>query len=217
MDKLSIIIPYYDPDGAVQHLLARLLGHLYEQQNDYPETEVILVADGTDSRWIFETTRPTMIICNLAENQGASHARNVGLNSATGNYIAFIDADDDIEPDYLHTIYEIMRRGYDYALFPFIAVSEGSVSFVRDELIGNYAVWSWCFNRRIIGSERFDENLNVAEDVDWLRRVIKPELNGLRPSKAIYRYDWNANPNSLSKRFNRGDLKHKKSDTPSAS
>lgn len=213
MNNLSIIIPYYDPDGTIRPILMRLLEHLYTQQGDYPETEIILVSDGSDIDWITEINRPTMTIVAFSDNQGASRARNVGLDRATGEYIAFIDSDDDIEPDYIHTTYEIMRQGYDYALFPFVAVSEGSVAFVRDELIGNYAVWSWCYNRRIIGKERFNEDLNVAEDVDWLRRIIKPELNGFRSRKAIYRYDWNANPNSLSKRYNRNEIKRAKSDT----
>lgn len=213
-DRLSIIIPYYDPDGFVRRKLEPLLSHLERQVADYPETEVFLIVDGleTNADWIPPVDWLTII--RLPENQGASHARNVGLDKSSGRYISFIDSDDDIEPDYVHTIYSLMREGYDYVLFPFIAVSEGSISFVRDELIGNYAVWAWCYRYDIIGDERFDENLNVAEDVDWLRRIIKPELSGFRPNKAIYRYDWNANPNSLSKRFNRGDLKHKKSDTP---
>lgn len=215
MDKLSIIIPYYDPNGNIRPLLSRLLEHLYWQQRDYPETEVILVSDGSDASWVMDTVRPMLTLISFAENCGVSHARNAGLDIATGDYISFVDSDDDIEPAYVHITYDLMRQGYDYVLYPFVAVSEGSVSFVREELIGNYAVWSWTFNRRIIGDERFDENLNVAEDVDWLRRVIKPELNGYRSTRAIYRYDWNANPDSLSKRFNRGDLKHKKSDTNS--
>lgn len=217
-DKLSIIVTYYDPDGVVRPKLEQLLTHLRDNQLSYPETEIILISDGTDTSWVHEFCDkiggPDGVCVNYGlPNMGVSWARNKGLELATGQYIAFCDADDDIEPYYAHTIYQIMRQGYDYALFPFVAVAEGAVSFIREEMIGNYAVWAWCFNRRIIGDERFDENLNVAEDVDFLRRVIFPELNGYRSDTPIYRYDWSANPNSLSKRFNRGDLPHKKSDT----
>ena len=215
-DKLSIIVTYYDPDGVVRPKLEQLLTHLRDNQLSYPETEIILISDGTDAEWVYgfrDEIGLSVFIIESDTNNGVAWARNKGLDFATGEYIAFCDADDDVEPYYAHTIYQIMRQGYDYALFPFVAVSEGSVSFIREEMIGNYAVWAWCFNRRIIGDERFDENLNVAEDVDFLRRVIFPELNGYRSDTPIYRYDWGANPNSLSKRFNRGDLPHKKSDT----
>lgn len=215
-DRLSITIPYYDPDGFVRRKIEPLLSHLERQVADYPETEVFLIVDGpeTNADWIPPVDWLTII--RLPENQGASHARNVGLDRSSGRYISFIDSDDDIEPDYIHTIYSIMRQGYDYALFPFYNEADG-VGFIRNELIGNYAVWAWCFTYKIIGSERFDENLNVAEDVDFLRRVIFEHLNGYRSDKPIYRYNWNANPNSLSKRFNRGELKWKKSDTPTQS
>lgn len=214
-DKLSIIVTYYDPDGVVRPKLEQLLTHLRDNQRDYPETEIVVVSDGTPARWLCQFSKDIGLKMEVVEsdhNYGVSVARNMGLDFATGDYIAFCDADDDVEPYYAHTIYQIMRQGYDYALFPFIAVTEGAVSFIREEMIGNYAVWAWCFNRRIIGNERFDENLNVAEDVDFLRRVIFPELNGHRSDTPIYRYDWGANPNSLSKRFNRGELKWKKSD-----
>ncbi len=210
-DRLSIIITNYNNDNYLRILLQTL----QNQIRSYPETEVIVVNDGSDNKiqWVHEYGAQEI----EQPNKGVSGARNTGLMAAHGRYISFIDADDNVEPDYVHTLYTIMRKGYDYAVFPFWACSEGAVGRVRDELIGNYAVWAWCFTWNIIGDERFDENLNVAEDVDWLRRVILPELKGHRSDKYIYRYDWNANPNSLSKRFNRGDLPHKKSDNASKS
>lgn len=206
-DKLSVIITNYNNDG----LLRILLENLKIQLRYYPETEIIVVNDGSRERcdWVLDYGAQNI----EKPNGGASSARNIGLMAAHGRYISFIDSDDNVQTDYLHTIYQLMRQGYDYVLFPFISVANDGVGFIRDELIGNWACWSWCFTWKIIGEERFDENLNVAEDVDWLRRVIKEDMNGFRSDHPIYRYDWNANPDSLSKRFNRGDLPAKKSDT----
>ena len=209
---LSIIIPYYDPQRIIDDKLKRLLLALKSQQKDYPETEIVLVADGCSPDWLLEVERPLMRIVRCADNGGLSRARNVGLDNISGEYVSFIDADDGIEPDYLHTIYGVMRQGYDYALFPFIYETSGNICQNREGLYGNYAVWAWCYNRRILEGKRFNEKLNVGEDIDWTPRVIKPEMNGYRSDKAIYRYDWDANPDSLSKRFNRGDIPHKKSD-----
>ena len=207
---LSIIIPYYDPERVIDDKLKKLLSDLRVQQEDYPETEIILVADGCKSDWLQSVDRPKMTIVKYADNGGLSHARNVGLDYCSGEFVSFIDADDGIEPDYLHTIYQIMRQGYDYALFPFIYEASGRVCGNRDDLYGNYAVWAWCYNRRILEGRRFNEKLNVGEDIDWTPRVIKPEMNGYRSDKAIYRYDWDANPDSLSKQFNRGDISREK-------
>ena len=208
--RLSIIIPYYDPKRVIDDKLKKLLKDLKSQQEDYPETEIVLIADGCKYEWILSVERPRMRIISYQTNGGLSHARNVGLDAITGEFVSFVDADDGIEPDYVKTIYETMRQGYDYALFPFIYETSGNVCGNRADLYGNFAVWAWCYNRRIIGDKRFNENLNVGEDIDWTPRVIKPEMNGYRSDKAIYRYDWDANPDSLSKQFNRGDISREK-------
>lgn len=210
---LSIIIPYYDPERVIDDKLKKLLSDLKAQQKDYPETEIVLVIDGCKYDWIYQIPgeeRPILKTIAYDINSGLSHARNVGLDYCSGEFVSFVDADDGIEPDYLHTIYQIMRQGYDYALFPFIYETSGKVCGNRDELYGNYAVWAWCYNRRILEGKRFNEKLNVGEDIDWTPRVIKPEMNGYRSDKAIYRYDWDANPDSLSKQFNRGDISREK-------
>lgn len=204
-NKLSIIIPFYDPEGKMKDCLVRLLDRLKPQIDDYPETEVIVVADGTDSGWL-KGKYPIRLV-QLKKNQGVSHARNVGLDQSSGQYISFIDADDEVEPNYVHTLYSYMRDEYadlDYVLFPFFV--EGGVGSVRNELIGNDAVWAWCFNYRIICDKRFNEKLNVGEDREWLESVIRDHHRREVAAHPIYRYNWGANPDSLCQRYNRGEL-----------
>lgn len=206
-DKVSIIIPHYNTPQKLCELLNKLLKQKFKY---YPETEIIVVDDGSDydMKWLKDLGLVKRI---FQPNRGAAAARNVGLMASTGKYIVFIDADDDVEDCYLHTVYQTMRKEKcDYAIFPFWVVADYGVGQPRDELIGNYAVWAWAFTWGCINGERFDESLNVAEDVDWLRRVVTKDKSRFQSTVPIYRYDWNANPNSLSKRFNRGELpKHK--------
>ena len=204
-DKLSVIIPHYNTGRRLQKLLDKLI---YQKTYYYPETEIIVIDDGSNA-----ANKPPLmpaVKTIYQPNRGVSNARNVGLKASTGRYITFVDADDDITDDYLHTVYQIMRQGYDYAIYPFYVVSENTTGYPREQLIGNYAVWAWSYTWACINGQEFDESLNVAEDVDWLRRVITEDKKGYKADKFIYRYDWNANPDSLSKRFNRGDLPHKK-------
>ena len=207
IDSLSVIVTNYNNDS----FLRILVENLYHQLSDYPETEIIVVNDGSDKscEWVKEYG----MINIEKENGGVSSARNIGLENAHGSYISFIDSDDNVQTDYLHKSYEIMRQGYDYAIFPFVVEETGGIGGIRDELIGNNAVWAWCFRRSIIGKEKFNESLNVGEDREWLNRVIHKGMHFYRSDYPIYRYNWSANPNSLSKRHNRGELPRLKSDT----
>lgn len=95
---ISIIIPIYN---AAQHLPQML--HSLEKQSERG-LEILLIDDGS--------TDMSAKICKSAEqhdermhyfhqeNAGAAAARNYGLSLAKGEYIAFLDADDSIEPNY---------------------------------------------------------------------------------------------------------------------
>ena len=201
-DKLTVILPLYNASGWAEKIMKQLA---YQKEHYYPETELIAVDDGSTDDTSYMEMAGWQVIHQ--ENKGVAGARNAGLNAATGRYIAFVDADDSVTDDYLHVTYQIMRgQGCDYAIFPFIAMINGEIAQPRKQLIGNYAVWAYAFAYDCIGDERFDENLNVAEDVDWLRRVIDEHKKRYEAETPIYKYDWSANPDSFSKRFNRGEI-----------
>lgn len=208
MDRLSIIIPAYVDTEAVDKKFRALLEELLRQKNDYPQTEIIVVDDGTDGlfreKHLSECYAGKDIhIAYHAERKGVSYTRNHGLAIATGNLIAFCDADDGVEPDYLRTTYEAFREHPNARA----AVFGSSVPYSQNLAyrLPSLAVWSYAFTREAIGDERFDEEKQAGEDYDWLSRVWKG--GGLIPvPKRIYRYDWDINPNSLSKRYNRGEF-----------
>ena len=84
----------------------------------YENFEVLLVDDGsTDSSGDIcdayaKTDRRFKVIHK--ENGGVSSARNLGLDVASGEYIAFVDADDRIMPDYFSVLYrDLMEHGTD--------------------------------------------------------------------------------------------------------
>lgn len=100
--KYSIIIPVYNAEKT----LVRCLDSLVCQLRD--DIQVILVNDGsTDgSRAIaaeYARKYPSLQVIDQ-ENSGVSHARNVGLNAACGEYITFLDSDDYLRQDYFTTL-----------------------------------------------------------------------------------------------------------------
>lgn len=99
--KISIIIPLYN--GAL--LIERCLDSVFSQEGDY-QTEVIVVDDGStdDSIALVKAYSNTIIVVQQT-NQGPAAARNKGLEEATGSYVAFLDADDYWDLNFLkHTV-----------------------------------------------------------------------------------------------------------------
>jgi glycosyltransferase involved in cell wall biosynthesis len=92
MELVSVIIPAYN----VERTIADCINSVRSQ--NYKELEIIVINDGsTDGtgRLVEQlATEDARIRTMTTENGGVSHARNVGLSLAQGEYIVFVDADD---------------------------------------------------------------------------------------------------------------------------
>ncbi len=112
--KVSVIIPVY----GVENFLERAVDSALAQT--LMEKEIILVDDGSpDScpaicdRYAEEYPETVRVIHQ--ENQGLGMARNAGVSLARGEYVAFLDSDDTVEPEMYQTLYEKAQEG-DYDL-----------------------------------------------------------------------------------------------------
>lgn len=96
---ISIIIPIYNTEKYLTSCIDSVLSQTYTN------IEVILVNDGSkDSSGkicdIYKSQDTRIKVIHL-ENGGVSRARNIGINTCTGDYLCFIDADDTITSDYI--------------------------------------------------------------------------------------------------------------------
>lgn len=97
MDKVTVIIPTYQ----CLEYLPKALGSVFNQTHD--NFEVIVINDGGDLRtqhYLESVDDPRLRYINT-EGVGVAEARNLGVRDATGDYIAFLDADDFWLPDKL--------------------------------------------------------------------------------------------------------------------
>lgn len=106
---LSIIVPVYN----VEQYISACLDSLYRQGVDEGLYEVVVVNDGTPDRsmnivnqYVSEHTNIKII---QQENGGVSVARNNGIKHATGKYITFLDADDEIYPCILENVFDFWK------------------------------------------------------------------------------------------------------------
>ena len=197
---VSIIVPIYNCEKWIQECVDSLI------HQSYREIQIILVDDGsTDEGGAIcdkLTKRYRQVETIHKINGGVSSARNYGMEAAIGDYIAFVDADDYLDPHILESAvnaievnpcdllcwnaYEIdsetnvirrcreMPDGY-------IPIDEFRAAVIADYnktfYAGKYAraVWGKLFCSKIIKENcvEFQENLYIGEDAVFLLNYLK--------------------------------------------
>lgn len=132
---VSIIIPMYERKNSISGILSDI------EKQTYKDYEVVLVDDGS-SDGTYEYCKKNFgkfenykIISK--EHSGVSETRNKGIEKAEGRYIAFVDSDDRIEPDYLEKLVSNIN-GYDMVISSFDRMFYKNGCCVKT--IDNYAV-----------------------------------------------------------------------------
>lgn len=205
---VSVIVPVYD----VASYLDEALGSVVSQT--YRDLEVIVVDDGsTDGSgeicdaWAGHDPRVTVV---HQPNGGLSRARNVGLDLASGDVVAFLDSDDAWLPDLVERMVVGMEEsGADVVACRYAPLSGGgrSGSFVRapeprlapgvycrDEALRALAradldnhAWDKLYRRSLWEGVRFPEG-RVYEDVATTYRVLDRCGDLLMIDDALYLY-----------------------------
>jgi glycosyltransferase involved in cell wall biosynthesis len=215
--KVSVIVPVYN---AAKYL-EEMVDSLYAQT--LKEIEFIFVDDcSTDNSleilYKFEKKdTDRVIIIKSDENQGPGGARNIGLQYASGEYIAFADSDDYVKPEMYECMYKKAmeddydlvecgyfneRRNKDMTLWD--KRMEGEVSFdnrVRMFITGGF-LWSKLYKRSIIINSQiqFIDKIQY-EDIDFLNRFYcRIQKVGI-VDKTLYYY--RNNPESFTNKGNK--------------
>ena len=110
---ISVVIPLYNKEQSIASTLQTVLNQTYQ------DFEIVIVDDGSTDHSVEEVTKvlnPRIRLIHQ-ENAGVSAARNRGIEEAKGEYIAFLDADDEWKPDYLKTQYELTQKYPECSVF----------------------------------------------------------------------------------------------------
>lgn len=130
---ISVIIPIYKAEKYIEKCVRCVMSQTYQN------LEIILVDDGSpdESGAICETLakEDARIRVIHKENGGAATARNAGLDIMTGEYIAFVDADDYMEANYIESLYCILSEHQaQVAICGFKTIDEGGNVVAIDNL-----------------------------------------------------------------------------------
>ena len=105
-----MIIPVYNADKFIRKCIASILCQ------SFSDFEIVLVDDGSqdDSASIIREYEEKYDIIKgvFKKNGGVSSARNEGIKVATGKYLVFVDADDEVKEDYLAQLYKYSQFDY---------------------------------------------------------------------------------------------------------
>lgn len=109
MDKISIVVPVYNAVRYLEETINSILGQTYENW------ELLLIDDCSkdDSAKIcykFQKNDVRIRFLRNEQNIGSAATRNKGIKCASGKYIAFVDSDDTIEPNYLECLYQVIIK-----------------------------------------------------------------------------------------------------------
>lgn len=219
MAKISVIVPIYNSSKTIARCIESLLTQTFS------DLEIILVNDGSNDSSLSVIKRyaanDARVIVLDKPNGGVSSARNAGLERATGEYIAFVDADDEALPELYESLAEkAEKENADMTFCRFIKKQADKETYPKEPLyllkdkkmlpfffshpkitiMGS--VWRILFKSSLAKQFRFDESVYIAEDLLFVLSCLNEAKTIALVDKFLYRY--NA-PSSLTIKYFKND------------
>ena len=185
MSEISVIVPVYKVEKDLRRCMDSILSQTFS------DFDIILIDDGSPDRcpaicdeYVRKDTRVHVI---HQKNQGPSAARNAGIDwafkNSSSNYLAFIDSDDCIHPQYLERLYyAITQNNADVSVCkhqyislqesledkPLLETLHAYIISAEDLMVMqasnfNYA-WAKLFSKNCFKELRYPENISFGED-----------------------------------------------------
>ena len=133
MELVSVVIPAYNREKTIREAVESVL------EQSYTNLEVIIVDDCSTDRTVEiveSIPDDRVIIIRCKENGGACRARNIGIENAKGEYIAFHDSDDIWHADKLEkSMYYLKKENVD---FVFSALNRKEMKSGKEEILPSY-------------------------------------------------------------------------------
>lgn len=199
---VSVIIPAYNAEKYIQRAICSVLNQTYSN------CEIIIVNDGsTDSTReaveFFSKNDDRVRLINT-ENGGVSRARNIGIEAAKGEYISFLDADDELYPDALEMMRNcLLNADADICTTWCVrgnnpkGISSGNIEIwdsnlaiikILEDHPATYAVWAKLYRAEKIKHIKFPEGKRVHEDSYFIFLCILSGMKIVVCDNITYRY-----------------------------
>lgn len=215
--KVSIIMPAYNCERTIKQAIESVINQ------DYDNKELIIINDGSSDNTENEIKKikSEKIKLYTIKNQGVSHARNYGIKHSSGEYLMFIDSDDEYTPHFIRKMVEILEHSnVDQVCSSYYTLNNnskiiGKISY-KNHIFSNSCdciiqlqknnlfnqVWNKIYKLKIIKKNKiyFEEKISIAEDekfnLDYINHCNKIKVI----EEPLYKYK--ITPNGLGFKFN---------------
>ena len=214
--KISVIVPVYNAEKYLQRCVDSILAQTFT------DFELLLIDDGSKDKSgeICDeyAKKDNRVKVFHKENGGVSSARNLGLDNAQGEWIAFIDGDDMLDSCGLKTLANNIYvntniiigsyyscYGNKKQLVEIVPGSYNSEEYVDMILLGkvNVAPWAKLYRKKVFSHETLNlpENIKNSEDLIMNMRIACSQKgNVVFINKAVYNY-MEGRPNSATMNY----------------
>lgn len=200
MSKISVIIPLYNKEGAIENTINSVL------KQTYTDFELIIIDDGsTDNspviaQKIAETDQRIHFI--RKKNGGVSSARNYGLQQSKGEWIVFLDADDEMLSNNLETLLSLVQKykteiaTASYIIYRSATKHIPKSRLNKEKVVKNFILASFkyqvsfppgatIFHRPILKEKPYNENLCRYEDCEFEITLFAKNTIAISPKQLL--------------------------------
>ncbi|MBP7554801.1 MAG: glycosyltransferase [Chitinophagaceae bacterium] len=209
---LSVVIPYYNMQDYVEEAVQSI------RKSTYRNIEIIIVDDGsklTPENPLLKYNEIDRIRIFRQKNKGLAAARNKGVELARGSFIAFLDADDTVEPSYYQKAIDIMTSkrnvhfvgcwsryfGNSQAVWP--AFTPEPPYILYHNMVNSSAL---VFSATCLKDHRLNDETFIygMEDYDAVLSLIEKGYYGIAIPECLFNY--RVRSNSMARSFNRSNM-----------
>ena len=197
--KLSVILPIFNAEKYLSRCIESIISQDF--------FELILINDGSVDKSgeiceIYQKNDSRIKVFHQ-QNQGVSVARNVGILNSTGDWIAFVDADDWVSDDWYKILNQVVQESNDCDIIAFgfkrikndierFHIYKSELLSASDFLLGNVSPfgWSYIYKKTIINKFqlKFPVGLKLSEDQVFVLKYLSISKNIMFTDKVLYNY-----------------------------
>lgn len=204
--KISVIIPAYNAEKTIEKCIESVISQTYSN------IEIIVIDDGSKDN-------TSSVVKKMAEvdnrirlisipNGGVSHARNMGIDNATGDYITFVDSDDTIDKNMYEILVALFSK-YDIdiahcsynTVFPdgsscpvgnngkevLLSQDEAVECLISGKLFAS-GLWNKLYKRELFDGVRLEKDIKFCEDGLMNFYLFRKANSSVYTDKSFYNY-----------------------------